>query len=291
MGYITNEISKLLGYPIELYTFDLNAEQWLYTSGDRTFIISAGYTTTYYTTYTTKYYTPPPAQIFIPAAIKRSAIELNREINRNILSLDVPFDLAPAQLWLGGAPEGLMNLTIYRSHRSDSTKEIAQIWRGRVISVMFKGHDVTMSCEPIFTSLKRGGIRSVYGLPCRHVLFSTQCGADPALFRLTGTVAAINGTAIDVAGLNAQPDGYWVNGKVNAGLSRNLIRAIVGHTGNTIVLDRVISNLAIGDPIDVLPGCAHNVDDCTNKFSNLPNYGGFPFIPRKDPFSGDAITN
>lgn len=274
MGYIANEISKLLGYPIELYSFDLNGVKWNFTSGDATYedlLITE--------------------ETYFPAAIKRSSIELSREIDRNVLTLDVPFDLAPAQKWIGGAPEGIMELTVYRAHRSDGTNEVVQIWHGRVISVMFKGHDVTMSCEPIFTSLKRGGIRSVYGIPCRHVLFSTQCGADPALFRLTGTVAVINGAAIDVVGLNAQPDGYWVNGKVNAGINKDLIRAIRGHTGNTITLDRVISSLVVGDPIDVLPGCAHDVNDCTNKFNNLLNYGGFPYIPRKDPFSGDAITN
>jgi uncharacterized phage protein (TIGR02218 family) len=277
MGFLTSEISRLLGYPQELYLFRIPGAAWYFTSADREFDGSS--------------YGELDDELFLPAAIKRSSVELSREIDRNVLTIDAAHTFPPAQQWFGGAPEGVMSLEIFRIHTSDSTGELAKIWQGRVISVAFKGHAATMSCEPIFTSLKRSGIRSVYGVPCRYILFSAQCGADPALFRLTGTVAAINGAAVDVVGLSGQPDGYWINGKVNAGPNKTFIRAIVGHTGDTITLDRVISSLIVGDPIDVLPGCAHDVNDCTNKFNNLLNYGGFPFIPRKDPFSGDAITN
>jgi hypothetical protein len=32
-------------------------------------------------------------------------------------------------------------------------------------------------------------------------------------------------------------------------------------------------------------GCDHSVSTCAARFGNLANYGGFPFIPTKNPFS------
>jgi len=32
-------------------------------------------------------------------------------------------------------------------------------------------------------------------------------------------------------------------------------------------------------------GCDHSVSTCAARFDNLANYGGFPFIPTKNPFS------
>ena len=33
-------------------------------------------------------------------------------------------------------------------------------------------------------------------------------------------------------------------------------------------------------------GCSKTVSDCKNKFNNISNYGGFPYIPAKNPTQG-----
>jgi hypothetical protein len=37
-------------------------------------------------------------------------------------------------------------------------------------------------------------------------------------------------------------------------------------------------------------GCDHLLATCRDRFSNVANFGGFPWIPQKNPFSGDAIV-
>jgi hypothetical protein len=47
--------------------------------------------------------------------------------------------------------------------------------------------------------------------------------------------------------------------------------------------------LAIGDEVTVSPGCAHTQAVCNDVYSNGENYGGFPFMPRKNPFDGTPV--
>jgi hypothetical protein len=47
--------------------------------------------------------------------------------------------------------------------------------------------------------------------------------------------------------------------------------------------------LAAGTTVTLFPGCDHTLATCSGKFSNTANYGGFPFMPTKNPFGGDPI--
>ena len=46
---------------------------------------------------------------------------------------------------------------------------------------------------------------------------------------------------------------------------------------------------AVGDTIYLYPGCDRTLATCTAKFGNSANFGGFPFIPTKNPFGGSPI--
>ena len=43
--------------------------------------------------------------------------------------------------------------------------------------------------------------------------------------------------------------------------------------------------LAPQTPVELVAGCDHSMPTCAARFDNLANYGGFPFIPTKNPFS------
>ena len=49
-----------------------------------------------------------------------------------------------------------------------------------------------------------------------------------------------------------------------------------------------------GDPIplvaDIASGCDLRAATCATKFGNLPNFGGFPEIPGRNPFGGSSIV-
>ena len=64
---------------------------------------------------------------------------------------------------------------------------------------------------------------------------------------------------------------------------------IVGHNANAITVSAVPPGLAIGDAIYLYPGCDRTLNTCHAKFGNSANFGGFPFIPTKNPFGGSPI--
>lgn len=65
---------------------------------------------------------------------------------------------------------------------------------------------------------------------------------------------------------------------------------ITAHSGNVLTLVDGIDDLAVGSSVTLWPGCARTVNACADKFANLDNYGGLPFLPAKNPFSGDALV-
>lgn len=43
--------------------------------------------------------------------------------------------------------------------------------------------------------------------------------------------------------------------------------------------------IEVGSGVQLTAGCDHSTSTCQSRFDNLDNYGGFPFIPTKNPFS------
>jgi uncharacterized phage protein (TIGR02218 family) len=265
MTYQNLEHSAHGGQPQELYRFSQGANRWLYTSGQ----VAVDY----------------QSETYQPASISRGGLEQGNELGRLGVEIRVPRDLSVASLFLAAPPEGVVSVTIYRRHADDS--EFITYWKGRVSGSRLSGSEATLKCEPIASSLKRPGLRAHYQLLCRHVLYSSGCGALKDSFRVDGTLAAVSGVAVQVAAAASQPDGYFVGGMLATTLGA---RMIVGHVGVDLTLVAPMVGLAPGDAVQLYAGCDHTTAHCKDRFNNLNNYGGFPFIPVKNPFSGDAIV-
>ncbi|MEW6169845.1 MAG: phage BR0599 family protein [Pseudomonadota bacterium] len=64
---------------------------------------------------------------------------------------------------------------------------------------------------------------------------------------------------------------------------------IVAHSADSITLAAVPPGLSVGATVVLYPGCDHTLSTCESKFGNSANFGGFPFIPTKNPFGGSPI--
>ena len=85
-----------------------------------------------------------------------------------------------------------------------------------------------------------------------------------------------------------QPDGYYTGGMIVA--PDGSARFITAHSGDTVTMARPLASLAGGQTVAIYPGCDHLKETCKNKFNNLDNFGGFPWIPAKNPYSGSSIA-
>lgn len=67
-------------------------------------------------------------------------------------------------------------------------------------------------------------------------------------------------------------------------------RMILAHSGDSVTLSALLSGLAVGVAFEAFAGCDRTLATCQAKFGNAINFGGFPWIPAKNPFTGDAIV-
>jgi putative cofactor-binding repeat protein len=126
---------------------------------------------------------------------------------------------------------------------------------------------------------------NVYMPGCRWVLYSAGCTLNKASFGVAGTVAAGSGTQqLNVTG-PTNPSTYFALGtlKFTSGVNSGQeveVRTFTSGSPNVVLLYKALANApAAGDSCTLYPGCDKTQSTCLNKFSNLINFGGQPFVP------------
>lgn len=268
MTYSAYESSLELGTPVELYEFVQGIQRWNYISGADS-IIRLG-------------------QVYTPMPVKRDRIKQTNDIFKDALKLTFPRDDPFASQFLGFAPEEVTTLTVLRGHYGDPDNEYIVYWKGRVVGAKATGNEIHVECESVFTSIKRPGLRARFEYGCRRTLYARGCNVNRELYKLTGSVLSISGgITVAVSGAALQPAGYYTGGLLVA--PNGATRFLTAHTGDQVTMARPISGLVGGMSVSIYPGCDHLRATCRNKFNNEDNFGGFPFIPTRNPFDGSSI--
>ena len=268
MTYTAYEESRDTGTPIELYEFIQGTKRWNFVSGVNS-ITRQG-------------------QTFNPSSIQRDGVKLTSDVFKGAITISMPRGDSFASQFIAIPPEETTSVTIYRGHYGDADSEFVVYWKGRIVGVKTSGNQIDLECESVFTSIKRPGLRACYEYGCRHALYLKGCNVNRELYRLSGSVLSIsNGLVVTVQGAASQADDYFTGGILVApdGASRFL----TAHTGDTVTLTSPIVSLAGEQTVSLYPGCNHLKETCLNKFSNLNNFGGFPWIPSTNPYSSTIV--
>lgn len=119
--------------------------------------------------------------------------------------------------------------------------------------------------------------RNMFSPQCVHVLYDSGCQVPRS--PMSGTVAS--GSTINTiiwpysSSDYAQGAIYFETG-VNTGASRT----ISSGSSSALALAYPLENTpAVGDTFSVVLGCDHTMATCQNRFNNLTNFRGFPFVP------------
>jgi len=265
MSYVAREQSEYSGHPLELYRFAMGGQQWLFTSAAQEVVYGADQ--------------------YQPVYIRRGGFTRGGDARKSTIDIEVAANNDVAMLFRTGWLSGLLVVTIYRHHHGDS--EYSVLWKGRVTGCKWSGSTATLTSDSVFTLFQRAGLRRVYQVGCPHILFGQACGIDASVWQYTNVAAAVNVNQVAMTGASGFAAGYFIGGMLKAG---DEYRMIVGHSGDTLTLLDGISGLAIGGSVTAWPGCSRSTATCTGKFNNLDNYGGLPYLPSKNPFSGDALV-
>lgn len=230
-------------------------------------------------------------ETYVKLASSRGTIEQKNEISKAALEINIPIDHPLALVLLTAFVEQVVSVSVFT--KRGSTVEIS--WKGRLVSIKPADANLTLNFESVFTSMKRPGLRARFQRSCRHSLYSRGCNVDLATFAVSGTLSAMTGAALTVAEAALQADGYFSGGMVEA--SDGTLSYIISHTGDQLILQRVGYTLqtdfavfGASTPVTIYPGCDHTRATCAAKFDNILNYGGFDWIPTKNPMAGSSIV-
>ena len=274
MTYEASEDSVRDGFPVELYKFVIETNNYTYTSQEDEIVDGL--------------------DVYEATEIQRGELSFTGEVNKSDIKISLKRNLPIALQFLSQPPPVPVLLYIYRYHRTDGIGNKVVIWSGRVLNVTWSGAIATMTCENTYTSINRFGLQRTYGAGCPLTLYKSghgECNVSSNNYRLTDTVTDLTGNVVTAAGLASEPNGYYNGGYVIylASGEPSQYRSIIDHTGDTVTLSYSIPGLAAGAELQFLPGCGQDLDDCEHKFNNKDNYGGFAYNPLVVPFNGTSL--
>jgi uncharacterized phage protein (TIGR02218 family) len=264
-----NENSAANSQPIELYEFKSTFKNYYYTSFALPVLFDGN--------------------VYEPLPIQRTNISINSSNGdsqdlqiylpvKSDIVLDYGIQITPP----------VMDCTIYRIQEKLTPYEsnYSIYWTGVISNVTIEGNTATLVTPSVLGNALQGSIPSVYYQnPCNHVLFDSRCKVSRAANQEETQIVAINGNVITVADTGGRPAGFFKGGEMY-NLIANERRMIIGQSGNDITINFAFGIGKIGDDVQITAGCDHAFSgDCKLRFNNQVNFGGFPFIPSKNPFT------
>lgn len=240
----------------ELYKITLGNQNYYYTSNDSDIIFNN--------------------QTYKAVSIYRH--ELSRDSLFDNAKIVCNFDLEPINLYKDFNPSISVFVTIM------NTQEF-QLFNGRIVNVEFNlnNGNATIFLSAVGGLLKANIPFRTYSKECDFSLFGTGCEVNKANFSVTlanNFTISQNGLSIISDKLKEYENGFFSGGYVKY---LNQHSYISNHTNDTIIIMFPLKNLHENDVIIVYAGCDKLIETCKNKFNNSKNYGGFPFIPSKNP--------
>lgn len=266
MTFSSFETSIDSGRPVEIYHFTLGSTHWYYTSAPDSFLFGGN--------------------TYVPRQISRSDPSQSSEDRMQELQVTLPAEDDISSRFTGIVPAISMTLEISRYHRTDTNAFI--VWAGAIIGAAYtkQGAECILRCATAEAAFSRIIPRYKYHAMCNNVLFDSRCQVVQATYTHTATVTGVttDETAITVNGLSAAfPAADWaVGGYVN--YNSEDYRFVTAQSGDVLTLFMPFLNNPLNQTVSVYAGCDHLQATCASKFSNGINFGGFPYVPTKNPF-------
>ncbi len=163
----------------------------------------------------------------------------------------------------------------------DTSAGLVNIFTGRVVEIDCGRSMATFNINSHLELLSQQLPRELYQPACLNTLFDQGCTLSSSSFSVSETVTSATVSVINAT--MAQATDYFTLGTVkftsgnNSGFKRT-IKAYTTGGSITLLVPLPFVPLA-GDTFTAVPGCDKKQSTCTNKFSNLVNFRGQPFIP------------
>lgn len=275
MSYTDYELSPEDGLPIELYQFALNTQVWRFTSGMEN-IMHDGHE-------------------YLAVPIKRGETEDVADATKANLEITIARNSTMGDMFKVTPPSEYLTVTILQYHDgmnlNNAQNKTIVVWKGRVTNFAWRGDEIVMTGESIFSSLQRLGATRTYSRACSHTLYGTRCRVNRDNFAESFTPTSVIGLTLGIAtGKTAKwfAGGYLTYRNADTGVLER--RAIVESTPTSVTVNAIpVGLVANATEVTLYAGCDHTHTTCDSKFNNVENFGGQPFIPIVNIFNGHTI--
>jgi uncharacterized phage protein (TIGR02218 family) len=243
----------------EFYRFSRGYDNWYYTNAKTSLVFNNS--------------------PYVPSAIERGpfTIQTDLAVVSVTLTSQVLDQFADV---IANAPSQRIRCRIYRAI-SDTLTNFGLLFDGNIISIAFNEKNIASATVVQKAGILDRNVQMIYhSVSCNHHVFQGDCNLDVIDWQVKTNVS-VSGSDLVSSAFDAYDDGYFKAGMVEC---LNDYRMITNHVGDTITLHVPFDDrLSTGDEVTVLPGCDGLASTCLEKFDNLDNYLGCPYIPSKNP--------
>lgn len=206
------------------------------------------------------------------------------ETQKNALRIRVPLENPVSQDYLAQRIAAVVMVTVF-----ELVEEGALVrWKGRITTIDLSEGVVEFVCESVLTAGERNGLSRPYLKQCPYALYSPgQCDVDKTLHEEAGTIAAVDGLTMTVPQAAALPDDWFTGGIIEY---QGMNRYVASHVGDQLILNWPFAAVTLDDPITLYPGCSFDRVTCDEKFDNIENYGGQPWMPTDNVFRMTSVV-
>ncbi len=266
MTFDIDESSVEGSRPNEAYKIILGGDEFYFTSGEDEVIIDGN--------------------DYVPTEIKRTVIALGKAERTKVLTIELPISTALAQRYVGPPPGVRASVQVFRYQRTTGPTDKALIYSGTVKSVTFprNGTLASFQCQTLEASSDRAIPRHTYMGMCNHLLYSPACGVIQNDFKHVGLVSLVDSNNITIVGLSAS--GLAVKGGFLDNATGTEKRQILAVSSDIVTLLLPFEVDPTGTSITAFAGCNRVLtQDCAVIFENEERFGGFAFVPDRNPFT------
>lgn len=193
----------------------------------------------------------------------------------------------PQRYLRAGIPPKRINVNVYRKQTTSAGYELA--WVGIVVGMSCERHLAKLLvAQSMSAAIPRRIPTITVGRECAHVLYDSGCRVARASFRVATTVSAINGPDLTVASIDGKPNGWGAWGELVHVASGEKM-TIQSQEGTFVRMQMPIPDMQAGDAVEIYAGCDRSVATCFEKFANQVNFGGFPQLPKRNPFVSNGL--
>lgn len=269
MTFIAQETSVEAGAPIELYTITIGTElpPTRYTNNNIDITVDS--------------------LLYSARAISRTKIVEERSKKGDQINVTLPGDDALVRRYVSAPPGARVELELTQFHRTDGAEEIITQFKGRILTVDFSddNHKAILVVKGLTGALARTIPRFSYQGLCGHFHYDSRCkvsDTNPAFEKFL-VVTAVSGKILT---FGASPSaGSFGSDFFQAGFIEfeGDFRKVTEQGGvgdNDLTLMLPFTTSPINATVRVLAGCQLRIAaDCRDKYSNVLNYGGWPYVP------------